>query len=168
VRLEAQNIPAFQTEDFMPPENELKARVDFTYSDEPFESDVDKFWRKIGKKLNVQMEDFVGKHKAMKQAVTQIVSPNGGELVALPTQPSGMNGIQRKGKLTLDASGNLKGDISEIRVGDRAWSQRWALRTVTKDSDRIKPIESLLASSLSNFQITKASVTNLQVTALWI
>ena len=114
------------------------------------------------------MEDFVGKHKAMEQAVAQIVSPNGGELVALPTQPSGMNGIQRKGKLTLDASGNLKGDISEIRVGDRAWSQRWALRTVTKDSDRIKPIESLLASSLSNFQITKASVTNLQVTALWI
>jgi len=51
--------------------------------------------------------------------------------VARPTQPSGMNGIQRKGKLTLDASGNLKGDISEIRVGDRAWSQRWALRTVT-------------------------------------
>jgi len=37
VRLEAQNIPAFQTEDFMPPENELKARVDFTYGDEPFE-----------------------------------------------------------------------------------------------------------------------------------
>jgi hypothetical protein len=41
------------------------------------------------------MEDFVGKHKAMEQAVAQIVSPNGGELVALPTQPSGMNGIQR-------------------------------------------------------------------------
>jgi hypothetical protein len=63
--------------------------------------------------------------------------------------------FQRKGKLTLDASGNLKGDVSEIRVGDRAWSQRWALRTVTKDSDRIKPIENLLAGSLSSFQITK-------------
>jgi hypothetical protein len=93
-----------------------------------------------------------------------LVSPDGGELLALPTQPSAMNGIQRTGKLTLDASGNLKGDISEVRLGDRAWSQRWALRTVTKDSDRIKPIESLLASSLSNFQITKASVTNLQLT----
>jgi regulator of replication initiation timing len=76
IRLDAQNIPAFQTEDFMPPENEVKARVDFTYSDEPFESDIDKFWRKVGKKLNGQMEDFVGKHKAMEQAVAQIVSPN--------------------------------------------------------------------------------------------
>ena len=95
-----------------------------------------------------------------------LVAPDGGELVALPKQPSAMNGIQRKGKLTLDAAGNLKGDVNEIRVGDRAWSQRWALRTVTKDSDRIKPIESLLASSLSNFQITKASVTNLTLTDL--
>jgi len=76
VRLEAENIPAFQTEDFMPPENELKARVDFTYSDEPFDPDVEKFWRKVGKRLNGQMEDFVGKRKAMEQAVAQIVSPS--------------------------------------------------------------------------------------------
>jgi len=95
-----------------------------------------------------------------------LVTPNGGELVALPTQPSAMNGIQRKGKLVLDAAGNLKGDVNEVRVGDRAWAQRWALHTVTKDSDRIKPIESLLASSPSNFRITKASVTNLALTDL--
>jgi len=76
VRLEAHNIPAFQTEDFMPPENELKARVDFVYSDEAFESDVDKFWKKVGKKLNGQVESFVGKRKAMEEAVAQIVSPN--------------------------------------------------------------------------------------------
>ena len=38
VRLEASNIPAFQTEDFMPPENEMKSRVDFTYSEDQFES----------------------------------------------------------------------------------------------------------------------------------
>ena len=76
VRLETQNIPAFQTEDFMPPENELKSRVDFVYTEEAFEPDVNKFWRKTGKKLNDQMEGFVGKHKAMEQAVSQIVSPS--------------------------------------------------------------------------------------------
>ena len=76
IRMEAQNIPAFQTEDFMPPENELKARVDFIYSDEAFESDVEKFWHKVGKKLNGQMESFVDKRKAMEQAVAQIVSPS--------------------------------------------------------------------------------------------
>ena len=76
VRLEAQDIPAFQTEDFMPPENELKSRVDFVYSQETFESDAEKFWRKTGKKLNDRLESFVGKRKAMEQAVAQIVSPN--------------------------------------------------------------------------------------------
>jgi hypothetical protein len=38
------------------------------------------------------------------------------------------------------------------------------LRSVTKSADRIKPIESLLASSFSNFQIVKASLINLEQT----
>ncbi len=76
VRLEAHNIPAFQTEDFMPPENDLKSRVDFVYTDDPNELDADKYWKKVGKKLNAQVETFVGKRKAMEDAVAQIVSPN--------------------------------------------------------------------------------------------
>jgi hypothetical protein len=76
VRLEAKNIPAFQTEDYMPPENELKSRVDFVYSQESFEDDADKFWRKTGKRLNDRLESFIGKRKAMEQAVSQIVSPS--------------------------------------------------------------------------------------------
>jgi hypothetical protein len=59
----------------MPPENELKSRVDFIYSDEGFEKDPDKYWRKLGKKRNDQLESFVGKRKAMEQAVAEIVSP---------------------------------------------------------------------------------------------
>ena len=54
----------------------------------------------------------------------------------------------------------------EVRLGDRAWAERGLLRTVTKDSDRIKPIEDLLASSLSNFHVTKASLVNVQQTQL--
>jgi hypothetical protein len=34
IRLEASNIPAFQTEDYMPPADELKSRVDFTYTED--------------------------------------------------------------------------------------------------------------------------------------
>jgi hypothetical protein len=75
VRLEASNIPAFQTEDFMPPENELKSRVDFFYSEDHPESDPAVFWRNIGKRLNGQLENFIGKRKAMEQAVAQIVAP---------------------------------------------------------------------------------------------
>jgi Domain of Unknown Function with PDB structure (DUF3857) len=75
VRLEANNIAAFQTEDYMPPQNELKARVDFVYSEES-EVQPDKFWKKVAKKENDQIESFIGKRKAMEQAVAQIVSPS--------------------------------------------------------------------------------------------
>ena len=75
VRMETQNIAAFQTEDHMPPENELKMRVVFTYSEEAFDSDTEKFWRNYGKKQNSIVESFIGKKKAMEEAVSQIVSP---------------------------------------------------------------------------------------------
>ena len=76
IRLETKNIPAFQAEDFMPPPNELKFRVEFIYTQENDEKEPDKFWKKEGKKLNDQVESFVGKRKAMEQAVAQIASPN--------------------------------------------------------------------------------------------
>ena len=91
-----------------------------------------------------------------------LVTPEGGELIELPQQPSAMNSIQRTGKLTLDPAGTLKGEVKEVRLGERASSERWRLRTVTKDVDRIKPIEELLSGSLANFQITHATLLNVQ------
>jgi len=76
VNLEATDIPAFRTEDYMPPENELKSRVDFIYSEDAFEPDMAKYWKKIGKKRNDQMESFIGKRKAMEEALAGIVSPS--------------------------------------------------------------------------------------------
>ena len=76
VRLESQNIPAFQIEDYMPPQNELKFRVDFAYSESDSEKEPDKFWKKEGKKLNDRVESFTGKRKAMEQAVAETVAPN--------------------------------------------------------------------------------------------
>jgi len=93
-----------------------------------------------------------------------LVTPEGGELIQLPEQAPTMNSIQRGGTLTLDPNGTLKGEVIEKRVGDRAWSERERLRAVTKDADRIKPIEDLLAGSLSLFRITKATITNLNQT----
>ncbi|HWZ82422.1 MAG TPA: DUF3857 and transglutaminase domain-containing protein [Terriglobales bacterium] len=93
-----------------------------------------------------------------------LVTPEGGELIQLPQQPSKMNSIQRTARLTVDPAGTLKGEVKEVRLGDRAASERWRLRTVTKDSDQIKSIESLLAGSLSSFHITHAAVQNLQHT----
>ncbi len=93
-----------------------------------------------------------------------LVTSDGGELVELPKQPTRTNSIQRTAKLALDASGVLTGQVEEVRMGDRAWSQRGRLLAVTQDSDRIKPIETLLSDSLTNFHITKAEVVNLKQT----
>ncbi|MGA3106843.1 MAG: hypothetical protein ABSD53_20355 [Terriglobales bacterium] len=68
--------------------------------------------------------------------------------------------IERVGKLTLNVNGTLSGEVVETRLGDQAASERWRLRSVTKSTDRIKPIESLLAGSLANFQIVRASLVN--------
>jgi hypothetical protein len=93
-----------------------------------------------------------------------LVTPSGGELVELPQQPSAMNSIERTAKLTLDATGTLQGDVQEVRLGARASSERYRLRTVTKDTDRIKPIEELLGNSLGSFHLTRASLVNFQQT----
>jgi len=91
-----------------------------------------------------------------------LVGPEGGELLELPQLPTTMNGIRRAGKFRLSPNGTLSGDVNETRMGDRARQQRRALLDVAREADRIKPIETLLASSLASFQITKASVLNLK------
>src|SRR5579859_3536046 len=93
-----------------------------------------------------------------------LVTPEGGELVELPRQIPAMNSIARTGALILDSNGNLKGTVDETRLGDRASGERWRLRSVSKSSDQIKPIEDLLAGSLSLFSISKASILNLNHT----
>ena len=76
IRMTTQDVPAFVTEDHMPPPNELKFRVDFVYHDEVPEMDVDKFWKHFGKKADGKVEAFVDKRKAMEEAVSSIVSPS--------------------------------------------------------------------------------------------
>ena len=76
VRLVAKDIPAFTVEDYMPPENELKYRVLFIYSQDILEEDPVKYWRSYGKKQNDRLESFVGKRKDLEAAVSQIVSPS--------------------------------------------------------------------------------------------
>jgi hypothetical protein len=74
VRMTAVNVPGFKVEDYMPPENELKFRVGFVYSEENFESNEDKYWKSFGKKQSGRVESFVDKRKAMEEAVSGIVS----------------------------------------------------------------------------------------------
>ena len=75
INLEVSDVPAFHAEDYMPPANEMKSRVDFIYSEDFVEKDPEKYWKTLGKKRNNQLESFIGKRKAMEQAVAEIVSP---------------------------------------------------------------------------------------------
>jgi len=92
-----------------------------------------------------------------------LVTPAGGELIALPQTSSALNGVERTAKLTLDENGTLSGDVRETWSGDGAAGQRYSLRAAQQDVDQIKPIESMLTHSLSTFEILHASVVNLRV-----
>jgi len=75
IRMTGNDIPAFQEEEYMPPENELKFRINFVYSPDRQEMDEGKYWKQFNKKMDDRVEHFVGKHKEMEEAVAQIVSP---------------------------------------------------------------------------------------------
>jgi len=78
IRLESRNVPAFAIEEYMPPEDELKFRVDFIYVSD-FDPVPDKdpgvFWAKYGKRIYHDVDNFVGERRAMMEAVAQIVEP---------------------------------------------------------------------------------------------
>lgn len=93
-----------------------------------------------------------------------LVLPDGGQLVQLPTLPATTNSIRRTATLTLDGSGTLKGDVVETRLGEKAWIERARLREVKNESERVHPIEGILSGSLTNFQITHASIQNINKT----
>lgn len=76
IRMEASNVPAFQAEDFMPPVNQMKSRVDFVYDPGVLDTQPDKYWKQVGIRQNLALERFVGRRKPMEEALAQIISPN--------------------------------------------------------------------------------------------
>jgi hypothetical protein len=93
-----------------------------------------------------------------------VVMPDGGELRELPMLAPTTTGVRRVAKLTLAPTGALTGEVKEIRYGDQAARQRYALRSAYKEADKIRPIETLLAQSLPTYRLTSASVSNLEET----
>lgn len=73
VRLETQNVPAFQIEDFMPPPEEMKYRVEFMHT-RIAETNADQFWRLEASELYPPIQDFIDRPKAMQQALDSIIS----------------------------------------------------------------------------------------------
>jgi transglutaminase-like putative cysteine protease len=76
IRMEVNNVRAFLREDFMPPEDQARSHVDFIYDDLVGAAGPEEYWKRIGKERNGQLENFIGKRKAMEEAVAQIIAPN--------------------------------------------------------------------------------------------
>ena len=97
----------------------------------------------------------------LQESYALLVTPDGGELIKVPQLPAAMSGVVRTAKLALTSTGTLSGEFVEQRNGDYGTQQRASLKSVTKDADRVKFIETLISHSLSAFQLTKAAYSNL-------
>lgn len=75
VRLDVQNLAGFREEEFMPPEEALKARVDFFYV-LGFLGNADSFWAVQAREQADVLEKFIGDSKSVRRAAAEVVGPN--------------------------------------------------------------------------------------------
>jgi hypothetical protein len=96
----------------------------------------------------------------LQQSRGLLVTPDGGELVALPAAPPNANELRRRATLRLDEKGTLSGEIEEMRSGEMAADLRALLRPL-KANDRSTLIESAVANSVADFNATELKIEHL-------
>lgn len=90
-----------------------------------------------------------------------VVTPDGGELVAMPLLPPTTNRLLRTARFNLSATGVLSGDVHETDWGAPASNQREAFLEA-QTSKRAEVIEGFLGRFLNNYTLTGASLGNLE------
>jgi hypothetical protein len=75
IELETHDVPAFVTEEYMPPEDALKQRVDFVYSVSTRGTDFDHFWAEYSRESYRAVDSFIDHRRAMEKALATIVAP---------------------------------------------------------------------------------------------
>ena len=75
IQLETHDVPAFIVEEYSPPDDVLKFRVDFIYDTDERESDPNKYWLAFGKRIHSELRRFVKDGDTLAPAVAQIVQP---------------------------------------------------------------------------------------------
>lgn len=124
VRLESQNIPAFQIEDDMPPPDSLRYKVDFIYGEADPENDPEKFWKKQGIRINGEVEKFVEKHKVIDAAIGGIVSPGDSPEVRLQKLYARAQQIRNISfELEKTEQEHKREKEKEIKNADEVWKQ---------------------------------------------
>lgn len=71
--LQAENIPAFEREGFMPPGDQYVYRVNFRYGGREMR-DGDRFWQDVGNKKSIVIDNFIGNSKEIRDAATQALA----------------------------------------------------------------------------------------------
>ena len=89
-----------------------------------------------------------------------LVTPAGGDLIALPSHPADANQLRRKATLQLDASGTLTGRIEEVRTGSIAAALRGELRA-RNIGERVRYVESSVGAHLANYAVSDIVIDHL-------
>lgn len=74
MELELKDIPAFEEEDFAPPSDMLKMRVNFYYGTDKM-GKPQEFWKVEGKYWSKEIDKFAGRSGAVSAAVSKTISP---------------------------------------------------------------------------------------------
>jgi len=76
IRLETNDVPAFVTEEYMPPEDVMKFRVEFIY-EEPGSNQEEQaaYWKAAAKRLRSKVTQFVKNNRALEQEVARVIQP---------------------------------------------------------------------------------------------
>ena len=76
IRLETHDVPAFVTEEYMPPEDAMKYRVEFIYEGEDTnQKDEAAYWKAFGKRMHGKVERWVRDERVLQQEVARVVQP---------------------------------------------------------------------------------------------
>jgi transglutaminase-like putative cysteine protease len=90
-----------------------------------------------------------------------VITPDGGELIKTPLLAPPTNRLLRTAKFNLSATGNLSGDVEELRWGGPAGDIREQYLEVPP-AQRPKILENFIGTFLANFTLTNATLGNLE------
>ena len=96
----------------------------------------------------------------LQDSYALVIASDGGHLMKLRLLPPSTNRLLRTANLTLSSAGNLSGEVQEIRWGGPAADDR-QIFLETQPSKRAQIFEHFLSSFLNNFELTGASLGNL-------
>lgn len=75
IRMEAHDLPAFVAEEFMPPKDELKYRIDFVYDSGELahEKEPASYWKTFSKDAYKTVARFIDKPRALSEALKRVI-----------------------------------------------------------------------------------------------